>query len=103
MENMEAALTFAIARHALVDLSIVLNMWPREPAQDRLTLGPAFLIRSSLRQAKRQAGLSRRGYLGAGAAGFLPLLSSMTQPYSVTSTFFLVSTLFTGTSTLVIR
>ncbi len=52
----QARLTFAMARHAVVDLALVFNMPPRAPEPDRLP--PARMLR--LRETLRQAGVAMR-------------------------------------------
>lgn len=44
----QAELTFAIARHALVDLALIFHRAPRDPEQDRLPLEQLELLRTSL-------------------------------------------------------
>jgi hypothetical protein len=56
----QAALTFAMARHAVVDLSIVFDTPPREPAQDRLP---------SADLDRLKAGLGGYGFSLSGEAG----------------------------------
>ncbi len=70
-----ASLTFAIARHAVVDLSSVLNTPPHPPEADRLP--PEDLGR--LRVLLREAGMSVRG--DEGAARGLAELRAMYEPY----------------------
>jgi hypothetical protein len=53
----QAQLTFAMARHAAVDLTLVLKTKPQMPELDRLPAGSL----TRLRQALREAGLELRG------------------------------------------
>ena len=72
----QAELTFAMARHAVVDLSTVFNSPPEEPAQDRLP--PAALV--LLRAALAEAGLRLRE--GREADQKLVDLRRMYEPYA---------------------
>ena len=47
----QAELTFAIARHAIIDLSLVLNRPPHEPKHDRLPAAELFHLRAALADA----------------------------------------------------
>jgi hypothetical protein len=44
----QAELTFAIARHAVVDLALIFRRPPREPEQDRLPLAQVEFLRDTL-------------------------------------------------------
>lgn len=46
----QAQLTFAMARHAVVDLALVFNRAPKEPANDRLSAQQLAELRASLQQ-----------------------------------------------------
>ncbi len=72
----EAWLTFAIARHALVDLCQVLNTPPRGPEQDRLP--PEELV--ELRALLADAGVRLRQ--GSDADARLAELRKMYEPYA---------------------
>lgn len=72
----EAWLTFAMARHALVDLCQVLNVPPLAPAEDRLP--PAALLQ--LRAALAEAGVRLRE--GPEADARLAELRRMYEPYA---------------------
>jgi hypothetical protein len=71
----QAELTFAMARHAVVDLSQVFRAKPREPAHDRLT--PERL--AALRAAVTATGLKLRE--GSEADQKLTELRRMYEPY----------------------
>jgi hypothetical protein len=71
----QAQLTFAITRHAIVDLAQVFNCPPREPEQDRLS--PAELV--SLRATLAAAGLRLRE--GSDIDQTLSELRRMYEPY----------------------
>ncbi len=71
----QAELTFAMARHAVVDLSQVFNTPPREPAPARFT-DAAF---AQLRARLAEGGLRLRA--GAGTAQRLAELRRMYEPY----------------------
>ena len=71
----QAELTFAMARHALVDLSIVLNISPREPNPERLSATDLAYLREKL----AAAGLRLRG--GRDADQKLAELRRMYEPY----------------------
>ncbi len=71
----QAQLTFAIARHAIVDLALVLNRPPLQPKKDRL--GPAELAR--LREIITGGGLKLRG--GEDSVRELTELRDMYEPY----------------------
>lgn len=70
-----AQLTFAMARHAVVDLSIVLNCPPEPPAPDRLPAGD----RASLVAMLRAGGCTVRD--DAEAAARVDELRGMYEPY----------------------
>jgi hypothetical protein len=72
----QAVLTFAIARHALVDLSLVLSMRPCEPAPDRLP--PSGL--TELRSLLERKGVILRA--GEGADQRIGELRSIYEPYA---------------------
>jgi hypothetical protein len=46
--SQQAELTFAMARHAIVDIAIVFNRPPREPSEDRLTPADLSYLREKL-------------------------------------------------------
>jgi hypothetical protein len=71
----QAELTFAIARHAIVDLSLIFRRPPREPEKDRLP--PAQLER--LRATLETNGLKLRR--GSAADQKLIELRQMYEPY----------------------
>ena len=71
----QAELTFAMARHALVDLAQIFNTPPRAPIPDRLL--PAELTR--LQAALVDSGINLRG--GAATDEKLSLLRQMYEPY----------------------
>ena len=71
----QAELTFAIARHAVADLSLVFLTPPREPQADRLT--PEML--AELRTFLGDAGIKLRG--GREADEKLDALREMYEPY----------------------
>ncbi len=71
----QARLTFAMARHAIVDLALVLHTPPREPAIDRLSPADLDAIRSLL----SSEGLKIRK--GADADENLNELRRMYEPY----------------------
>jgi len=71
----QAQLTFAIARHAVVDLSLVFRLRPRNPEQDRLP--PEEL--ANLRATLLAAGL--RPQAGAAVDRQLAELRQMYEPY----------------------
>jgi hypothetical protein len=71
----QAQLTFAIARHAIVDLALVLRTPPRDPPNDRLAPADLDAIRSLL----TSAGLKLRQ--GADADEKLKELRGMYEPY----------------------
>jgi Ion channel len=71
----QADLTFAIARHAVVDLSQVFGTEPRHPSQDRLTPEDLRRIRDTL----AQDGLKLHD--GAEADAKLAKLRKMYEPY----------------------
>jgi hypothetical protein len=71
----QAELTFAIARHALVDLALVFRSPPRDPAIDRLPPEDLAFLRSTL----REAGLHLRD--GPEADRKLDELRQMYEPY----------------------
>jgi hypothetical protein len=50
-EAYQAQLTFAMARHAAVDLSLVMNVVPLAPSTDRLAADPLRELRGQLRRA----------------------------------------------------
>lgn len=72
----QAALTFAMARHAVVDLTQVFSTPPREPAQ-RLTDAELSRLRARL----AEAGLRLRDDAGATGAPELAALRRMYEPY----------------------
>jgi hypothetical protein len=74
-ERYQARLTFAMARHAAVDLGLVFSTPPVPPAIDRLP--PAELIR--LQQSLRAAGLSFHD--GPAVAQALTELRSLYEPF----------------------
>jgi Ion channel len=71
----QARLTFAMARHAAVDLAMVFRQRPRPPAPDRLP--PERLAR--LRDALRNSGLALRD--GAAADARLTELRGLYEPF----------------------
>ena len=71
----QAQLTFAMARHALVDLSLVFQVPPAPPDPDRL---PAERL-AALRQKLKSAGLELRGDAAADAK--LAELRGMYEPF----------------------
>ncbi len=71
----QAELTFAMARHAIVDLAIVFRSPPKEPGQDRLPSG----VLSQLRANLAEAGLHLGG--GKEADEKLRELRAMYEPY----------------------
>jgi voltage-gated potassium channel Kch len=71
----QAELTFAMARHAVVDLSLVLKVVPRTPAVDRLTDSQLERFRNQL----REAGLELRD--GPAVAARLAELRGMYEPF----------------------
>jgi hypothetical protein len=71
----QAELTFAVARHAVVDLSMVFNSPPREPDRDRLSSTELAFLRAAL----ATAGLRLRE--GSGADQKLSELRRMYEPY----------------------
>jgi hypothetical protein len=77
-------LTFAIARHAVVDLSQVLNTPPQPPPEDRLTAAALH----SLRQRLAEAGMTLR--LTAEAEQRLKELRAMYEPYVFTLSKYLL-------------
>ena len=72
----QAELTFAVARHAVVDLSMVFNSPPREPDRDRLSPGELAFLRTTL----AAAGLRLRE--GNEADQKLSDLRRMYEPYA---------------------
>jgi hypothetical protein len=75
-ESLRAArLTFAMARHAAVDLTLIFRLPPRPPQPDRL---PATEL-SDLRQALRQAGLTVHD--GPDVDAKLNRLRALYEPY----------------------
>jgi ion channel len=83
----QAELTFAMARHAVVDLAQVFNTPPAAPAADRLP--PAML--SDLRDRLARAGLRLRD--GAAADRELGGLRAMYEPYVLSLARYLTLTL----------
>ena len=79
-----AALTFAMVRHVVVDLSQVLNRAPRPPVPDRLP--PADLVR--LRGILAEAGVGIRE--GPEADARLSELRRMYEPYVSALSYYLV-------------
>jgi hypothetical protein len=71
----QARLTFAMARHALVDLSLVFNAPPRAPERDRMTAEELSYLRATL----AEAGLRLRD--DAEADRELKELRRMYEPY----------------------
>jgi voltage-gated potassium channel Kch len=71
----QAELTFAIARHAVVDLSQVFNTAPRAPETERLSSADLRQIRDTL------AGLGMKLHDGQEADANLLKLRSMYEPY----------------------
>src|SRR6266852_6029080 len=71
----QAQLTFAIARHAIVDLASVFNTKPHNPSQDRLPANELTRIRSNL----RMQGILLKD--GDAAAEKLNKLRNMYEPY----------------------
>ncbi len=71
----QAELTFAMARHALVDLSIVFGVSPKETGYDRLSVSDLVYLREKL----TAAGLRLRE--GANADQKLAELRRMYEPY----------------------
>jgi hypothetical protein len=71
----QAQLTFAITRHAIVDLAQIFNCPPCEPEQDRLSLAQL----NSLRTTLTSAGLKLRE--GSGVDQKLTELRRMYEPY----------------------
>jgi len=72
----QAELTFAIARHAVVDLALVFRRSPKKPAHDRLT--PATLAK--LHSLLKEAGLKLNE--GEAAGQKLAELRQMYEPYA---------------------
>jgi hypothetical protein len=72
----QAELTFAVARHAVVDLSMVFNSPPREPDLDRLSPADLAFLRTTL----AAAGLRLRE--GSDADQKLSDLRLMYEPYA---------------------
>jgi hypothetical protein len=83
----QAELTFAIARHAVVDLSIILRQAPREPEHDRLPLIQLEYLRKTL--AAKSLTLRE----GSDADGKLIELRQMYEPYVYSLSNFLGITL----------
>jgi hypothetical protein len=83
----QAKMTFAMARHALVDLAQVFNTPPRAPATDRLSAQTLKQVRETL----ATAGLSLRD--GAEADLKLAELRRMYEPYVNSMAQFLFMTL----------
>jgi len=80
----QAELTFAMARHAVVDLSTVFNTPPREPERDRLSPEDLAFLRATL----AEAGLRLRE--GSDADQKLSDLRRMYEPYAYSlSNYFL--------------
>lgn len=75
-DRQQARLTFAMARHALVDLSLVLTRPPKPPDPDRLPAGTLTLLLDSL----RSAGLAVRD--DAEAAASLTELRGLYEPFA---------------------
>jgi voltage-gated potassium channel Kch len=71
----QAQLTFAMARHAVVDLALVFQTPPRAPDPDRLAEGPL----RELRQALREAGLDLHNE--SAVAAKLAELRGMYEPF----------------------
>jgi hypothetical protein len=71
----QAQLTFAVTRHAIVDLAQIFNCPPCEPEQDRLSLAQL----NSLRTTLTSAGLKLRE--GSGVDRKLTELRRMYEPY----------------------
>jgi hypothetical protein len=71
----QAQLTFAITRHAIVDLAQIFNCPPREPEQDRLPLAELDSLRANL----SAAGLKLRE--GSEVGQKLSQLRRMYEPY----------------------
>jgi hypothetical protein len=68
----QAELTFAIARHAVVDLSLIFRSPPREPDHDRLPPGDLARMRSSL---------AEKGFRLSGEKGFEQRLAELRLTY----------------------
>jgi len=81
----QARLTFAMARHAVVDLAQVFSTPPREAVEDRLP--PAVFAR--LRAELPEAGVT----LGADAAQRLAVLRGMYEPYALALSRYLIQPL----------
>src|SRR6266542_6328812 len=74
-DSYQAQLTFAMARHAAVDVALVLKTPPMSPAHERLTEDQ----RTRLHEMLRQAGLQLRS--GAASDAKLAELRHMYEPY----------------------
>src|SRR5262249_12669334 len=74
-DRYQARLTFAMARHAAVDLALVFGTPPEAPAPDRLS-DERF---ERLRQTLIKAGLAAPS--GSGAAGALGELRGLSEPF----------------------
>ena len=72
----QAELTFAMARHAIVDLSIIFRRPPRQPAHDRLPSETLTAMRESLKEAGHQL------LDGHDAEKKLAELRSLYEPYA---------------------
>src|SRR5208337_4320769 len=82
----QAELTFAIARHAVVDLALVFRRAPKKPAHDRLTPDTLAKLRSIL----EEAGLTLNK--GDAADQKLTELRQMYEPYvNGLATFFRIN------------
>src|SRR5262249_8547908 len=68
-------LTFAMARHAAVDLALVLNVRPRPPAEDRLPPAALEQLRAEL------AGAGGQLHPAGEAAGRLAGLRAADEPF----------------------
>ena len=71
----QAQLTFAMARHAAVDMALVLRLAPQVPETDRLWVGQLQRLREML----REAGLTLRE--GADVAAKLAEVRGMYEPF----------------------
>src|SRR5262249_5511069 len=74
-DDYQARLTFAMARHAVVDLALVFRTPPRPPQPDRLTEADLARVWASL----REAGLTVRD--GPAAAKALAELRGLYEPF----------------------
>lgn len=85
-DSYQAQLTFAMARHAVVDLAQIYHIRPLEPAQDRMTPGSLRHLRAEL----RGAGVDLRE--GDSADQKLTELRQMYEPFvTALSNFFMLT------------